>query len=672
MGNIEITDISNLANNMMGGAKEKGPQKKEVKNTKNNFYKKQNGNENKNFGGYIGAPYNFVPFKDEKVYYKTEEPAAHNSIADDLMSGEITYEIESKTPVFVDDGTERHHFHKNAWGKYSIPGSSIRGLIRNNVQVLGFSSFADDIDDYALMYRNVANGAEKKNYNSVLGSRQLQIGKGKSISVLENVKAGYIEKNGSDYYIYQTCVDTIKKEYGAMNYYVLNERKIAEEYVKYRGNSKFGYDFLVQNGRELTQNLLEEPFEKWFDKNEKVHYKGKKNPSYQPGFDPVSYELKDLKNVTNLGKEGQYSHKGYLIRTGFMNEKKALYVIPEIAREKDKIKISAKDIEAFKIDFKKKEKTIPEENRVFFNLPKEDNRIKPVFYIELGGKLYFGFTPRLRLFYSHTIKDGLSAEQKKAKIDYAKAIFGYSNENGSYRSRVSFSDAVTEEKNLKEEKEYRTILAEPKPTSYLDYLDQEKSKEPVTYNTEGFKLRGVKQYWLHEKEEPGVYEKDKEKVMSVLHPLKKGTVFKGKIRFRNLKEDELGLLLWAVRLEANSRMNLGKAKAFGFGNVKMKLLEVKKLDVRKAYLSGDVLELNPFQPLNADKLIENYKQQMAEQLKLKKLEDSRWISSFFAMKDSGRIPDPKDIRYMSIDKREYQNRKGALPTIEEVIKKTKG
>ena len=55
-----------------------------------------------------------MPFKDEKVYYKTEEPAAHNSIADDLMSGEITYEIESKTPVFVDDGTERHHFHKNA------------------------------------------------------------------------------------------------------------------------------------------------------------------------------------------------------------------------------------------------------------------------------------------------------------------------------------------------------------------------------------------------------------------------------------------------------------------------------------------------------------------------------------------------------------------------------
>ena len=54
-----------------------------------------------------------------------------------------------------------HHFRKNENGKYCIPGSSVRGLIRNNVQILGFSSFEDDIDDYALMYRNVANGAEK-------------------------------------------------------------------------------------------------------------------------------------------------------------------------------------------------------------------------------------------------------------------------------------------------------------------------------------------------------------------------------------------------------------------------------------------------------------------------------------------------------------------------------
>ena len=139
---------------------------KNDKNCKNNYrsddpYEKKA--EKNTSGVYIGAPYNFVPFKEEKrVYSVSDTPTPHNSAADDLLSGEISYEFESKTPVFVDDGTNSHHFHKNAWGEYSIPGSSIRGLIRNNVQILGFSSFADDIDDYALMYRNVANSKKKE------------------------------------------------------------------------------------------------------------------------------------------------------------------------------------------------------------------------------------------------------------------------------------------------------------------------------------------------------------------------------------------------------------------------------------------------------------------------------------------------------------------------------
>lgn len=644
------------------------------KGQKNQKDDKEKKNTEKNTSGvYIGAPYNFVPFKEEKrVYSVPDTPTPHNSVADDLLSGEISYEFESKTPVFVDDGTDSHHFHKNAWGEYSIPGSSIRGLIRNNVQILGFSSFEDDIDDYALMYRNVANNKKKETYdiyNGILGSEpsRSQKGKKENISVLRNVKAGYIKKEGSHYVIYQTCVDKIKQKYGERNYYILNERKIAEE--KRNGNRKFSYDFLIQNGRELTQNLLGEKFEERTDGKGNKHYEGKKNPFYRPGFEAVSYEIKSLQNVTNLGKEGKYSKRGYLIRTGFMKEKKAIYVIPEIAMEKPVIRIPEKDIEAFRIDFKKRENTIQKDIRNFFDLPKEDNQIKPVFYIEYGGRLYFGFTPRLRLFYDHTIKDGLPKNQKERKLDYAKAIFGYSNENGSYRSRVSFSDAVAEAAP-KEGKEYSVILAEPKPTSYLDYLDQ--TKGTVTYNTDSFQLRGVKQYWLHREEQVDSYDGNKDNVMSVLHPLEKGTCFVGTVRFQNLKEDELGLLLWAIRLETDSWMNLGKAKAYGFGNVQLKNLKARKLDMKKAYFSDRVLDLDPFQPIDTDRLIEKYKQQMAAELKINRIEDSGWIRSFLAMKDSTRIPAPEKIRYMSITKNEYQNRTIPLQSIDEVQKKSKG
>ena len=670
----------NNSNKKQANAQKATQNNKNDKNCKNNYrsddpYEKK---EEKNTSGvYVGAPYNFVPFKEEKrVYSVPDTQTPHNSVADDLISGEISYEFESKTPVFVDDGTDSHHFHKNAWGEYSIPGSSIRGLIRNNVQILGFSSFEDDIDDYALMYRNVASSKKKETYdiyNGILGSEpsRSQKGKNKNISVLRNVKAGYIKKEGSHYVIHQTCVDKIKQEYGERNYYILNERKIAEEYVKWmkcNGKRKFSYDFLIQNGRELTQNLLEEEFIESTDRNGK-HYEGKKNPFYRPGFEAVSYEMKELQNVTNLGKEGKYSKRGYLIRTGFMNEKKAIYVIPEIAMEKPVIRIPEKDIEAFRIDFKKRENTIQKDIRDFFDLPKEDNQIKPVFYIEYGGRLYFGFTPRLRLFYDHTIKDGLPKNQKERKLDYAKAIFGYSNENGSYRSRVSFSDAVAEPAS-KEGKEYSVILAEPKPTSYLDYLDQ--TKGTVTYNTDAFQLRGVKQYWLHREEQVDSYDGNKDNVMSVLHPLKKGTCFGGTVRFQNLKEDELGLLLWAIRLETDSWMNLGKAKAYGFGNVQLKNLKARKLDMKKAYFSDCVLDLDPFQPIDTDRLIEKYKQQMAAELKINRIEDSGWIRSFLAMKDSTRIPAPEKIRYMSITKNEYQNRTIPLQSIDEVQKKSKG
>lgn len=83
------------------------------------------------------------------------------------------------------------------------------GLIRNNVQILGLSSFWDDIDDYAIMYRNVANGNEKVRYNNVLGSKQISVqGKDKmtNVSVLLNVKAGYIlSGEGAICYLSDLC-----------------------------------------------------------------------------------------------------------------------------------------------------------------------------------------------------------------------------------------------------------------------------------------------------------------------------------------------------------------------------------------------------------------------------------------------------------------------------------
>lgn len=636
---------------------------KNGKNNKDNYGREKNkGNSNQ---PYVGAPYNFVPFYDKVYAYPDDKLTNHNDVKSDLITGEITYEVKAETPIMIDDGA--NHFFTDAKGRYAIPGSTMRGLIRNNVQILGLSSFEDDIDDYALMYRNVASGAEKKQYNNTLGSKQLRVNDGNksySLGVLLNVHAGYVSNEGGKYVIYQTAVDSIKKEFEGMNYYVLSERKIVNDYLKYK--DKFSYGFFRQNGKSILQHEFEEF--KHFVKDGKDHYKGTPNKKYQPYYKPVSYEVVHQKDIIAVGYPGEYKNEGFAVSTGKMNEKKAIYIIPEIDTKKERISIPEEDIRAFKIDLNKKKNTLKQfGGEKYFDLP-EEGKMRPVFYIWLDGRLYFGFTPRLRLFYDHLLKEGLKSKLNTNGIDYSKALFGYTSPEKSYKSKLSFSDAVLAEDQGKGA-ERKLILAEPKPTSYLDYLKQNKDTT-VTYNANDFELRGVKQYWLHKALVLTDGTVNNENAASTICPLRAGTKFVGKIRFQNLTADELGLLLWAVRLNQDSQMNVGKAKSYGYGRISVTIKEARKFDLQRAYQSDGILCLDPFDNIEIDQAIDDYKTAINQYLGNKTIDELPHIRDFFDMKDSRRIPDDADTRYMKIrnenNRNEYQNRTKPLPTVKNV------
>ena len=659
------------------------------KNTGNNRNQnnKNNNNYNKNYGGkgnnsnykekqaptgYVGAPYNFVPFSDKVYQYPDKKLTAHNDMKEELYTGEISYEITAHTPIMVGSGKKQDEaelFYKDAQGRYAIPGSTMRGLIRNNVQILGLSGFGDDIDDYALMYRDVANrGPDKKRYQDILGADTLPIdagGESVSIGVLKNVKAGYIAKEAGKYVIYQTKKDSVKKEYGAMNYYVLSEKKIVHDYLSSKKNgTKFRYEFFVKNGKSIMQHDLQ-PFQRIpkTGKPEKgnVRWQGIKNKYYCPYFEKVSYEITKEKDVTAVGKPEKYKTLGYVMSTGKMNDKKAIYIIPDIDKSKEKIVIPDKDVHAFNTDLEKKKNTLKQfGGKEFFSLP-TDNQFKPVFYIELGGRLYFGFTPRLRLFYDYTVKDGLLPSHKKKGIDYSKAIFGYSNENGSYKSKVSFSDAVVStESKMMEVK--NIILSEPKPSSYNDYLQSEKGKA-VTYNKEDFLLRGVKQYWLHQKEEKCLVGENQKNVASKMQPLPAGAKFQGKVRFQNMTKDELGLLLWSIKLKSGARMNVGKAKAYGYGNISLNVLSAESINMQKAY-GVQTLDLNPFENIDMEETIQYYKKTISKFLAGKDVENLPHIQDFFKMKDGKKLPKREKIKYMTLT--DYKKRR-PLPSIDKTL-----
>lgn len=742
-----MINTDDLAKKMMGGGS--------IENHRNQSKERQINQKNKqskNRGKYVGAPYNFVPFTNSVFRYAEGKQTNHNDISDELLSGEITYKITAETQIIVDDGSG--HFCKNAYGKYAIPGSSIRGLIRNNVQILGLSSVKEDIDSYALMYRNVASGPkkEKKRYAEILG---VDNNNTETRGIARNVKAGYLTLKSGKYYI-----NEVKRSFEKdTNYLMLSNRYILahqedfpffmqdwKRHMMYREDCEFErketingtYDgkkakFIIktEDKEKVDQSIRNEEFSfvaskiypykgnmiveiqeigkpRVYDMKGQANYKNMKldrmisyepkykwmvNEEYAPYYEPIFYQLdKEQKGVVSVyardckvDSHPPGMQKGYVLSSGWMNNKKNIYIIPEEESDIEQaIKISKENIKAFSTDLQKRKTTLRQyfkskgksredmekEVLAFFGLPQEDGDRKPVFYIEYGGRLYFGFTPRLRLFYDYEINQGINKEHKEGILDYSKAIFGYSGQKESYKSKVSFSDAVAE--SGKEATEWKNpILRSPKPTSYFDYLVQGKnnSNQAVTYNDSNMQLRGVKQYWLHDevaRNEMDRRTKDGEE--EGFYPLEEKTEFRGKIRFWNMTEDELGLLLWSIQLDSEkSWMNIGKAKPYGYGSISVKITSVKKLDKQKAY-SLERLELDPLTDIDVAEMIRVYKERMNQFLGKDKIDELPGIKDFFDMKDHSKVPDNSTIKYMSIDNRDYQNRENPLPSIKETIR----
>ena len=644
---------------------------------------------------YVGSPYNFIPFSEHVHAYPKETLPAHDAVSHDgsLLSGYIDYSMTAQTPIFVGSGSET--FYKNSRDQYAIPGSTVRGLIRSNAQILSFSSFLDDIADYALMYRRVGapkSDPEQKRYDILLGANQIDLpipgsNEVARISYLANVRAGYLVNTGNGFLIYDTTVDQVDKQFGNMNYYILTERQISKAYQSYLQTQRdqqsdqdsakqepFSYSFFFTDDTHShfkTQNILRGQAndfikqERTYNNKTFVSYRGRDNSEYTPYCEPCTYEVNG-RMVIKVGNLGEYKNSGYVVSTGkIYQQKKAVYIIPAKDMEKASyegytypiaIPENSKELKAFKIDFNSRATTLTQfggkKGKEAFSLPaKGEERV--VFYFMDGDTLYFGFTPHLRLYYDHTIHDGIPKEQEEIQLDYAKALFGFSSKDASYRSRVSFSDALISKDNGIKHEDHR-ILAEPKPTSLMDYLEPQDSTTAASYNNDDFKLRGIKQYWVRKgvDNENSIVPEDKwgELFVTRFIPLDTGTEFAGKVRFHNLKPEELGLLLWSMHLSDYSYLNLGKAKAFGYGTVDLQILGVNLIDNNKAFDLSQ-LRLDIYKNISEEEwkgFIKQFKDIAKEISGRNNPERDPSIDALLTMKDSRRIPDHEKIRQMHI------------------------
>ena len=206
------------------------------------------------------APFNFIGFEDTVLarYQSVSDLPQQQVDNKGTLKGEIEYEVTLETPTIVvgsktkDSVATIKTFNQNTNGDYVLQGSTMRGLLRNNMQILGLGNVSGDIEDKYLLTRSLAVASKKLRtaYNEKVGISANTFG-------AQNVKAGYIYKKDRDTYAIIPAqsidgntyfrvkeTDLIKNKVRGVNYY--KDARNAFSYKPYVIDINYEYNLQVK------------------------------------------------------------------------------------------------------------------------------------------------------------------------------------------------------------------------------------------------------------------------------------------------------------------------------------------------------------------------------------------------------------------------------------------
>lgn len=492
------------------------------------------------------SAYNFIP-APEKVYFpKWAEEISHDIPFEDGESGEIVLKITAQTPLFIRNGHSKEnptnqfsHFENGDKSKsYFIPATSLKGMIRNVVEIISFSRLNPDlVDNNRYSYRDLRPKSEYlNNYNS------------------DNVKAGWLKQDEEKKWTITECKQLIKIHHSDVD-------KLLDDH--YKNNFKgFKEAFLNKNPEDRTA--------KW---------------KYDQVNDLDSLDVTHLNVKGRLVFTGQSSRRNDEKKSGkvheflFSNETIEDIEVPPKMQKDFRFIYNEYDSNNISTDWEMWKEKLDKGDKV------------PVFFTKEGNELkHFGLAFMYKLPYEKSIHQ-LSPinSYTDSKIDLATAIFGHTDD-AALKGRVYFGHAVSDNATpFSNDEVKKEILASPKASFYPFYLIG------GNYNSPDSKLGGFKRYPVHKSKsiitvEYSQKQKENTKVFSEFIPLKAGAEFYTKLRFHNLKKVEIGALLSALTFHENSDTyshTIGGVKPYGYGKVKIEVSEIKYL---KHKLSEYLLE----------------------------------------------------------------------------------
>lgn len=471
----------------------------------------------------ITAPYNFVPLNKEVFYPSWSEEVSHDIPFEDGESGEIDITITAKSPIFIrnhsDDkdqpSSEFCYFNNTKF----IPASSLKGIIRTIVEIIGFSKL--QLQDKTLSYRDLNNPSYK---TKAMDSDKIYMGwlsKDNNQWVVENL--GKVT-NGQTRIKY----DEMKKY---INENIVNEiRNTKEAYKKYE---KVTFEILkIDKGTIVfTGSTGNKTREFLFPNTQPIH-------TYR--FDKDNNLIKTFKEAYYIGTPNESKDWKNLWQKRFDSGKK----IPVFFQLNDK-----EEIKHFGLSMLYK---LPYEHSLQKILEKyQDFKSSKDLAQTIFGFIDNNEALKGRVQFSHLKCDKEVKYNKKISLPLStpRATF-YPNylvqccENGKTKKFITYDrlDGIL-----------RGFKIYPPKKQIIEVAKNDRGENFCQKNP---------------------------KLCNPFEPLGIGSTFSGKIRFHNLKSIELGALISALNFIGQNKDNkyfhkVGMAKAYGFGTVSIQINSLK-------------------------------------------------------------------------------------------------
>lgn len=498
----------------------------------------------------ITAPYNFVPLNKEVFYPSWSNDVSHDVPFSDGESGEIDITVTAKSPIFIrnhsDDRSKASEEFCQHNGEYYIPSSTIKGMVRNVLEIISFSKMR--IESFN---------------NDTYAVRDLS--KADNFYMTEMKKptfGGWLKKVGNSYFI-EDC-----GEVGRIKHEEI-DKALGKNFASQFKDRTFDKNDKKQKTSEYKYAITDWRFN---EISLSAPYKSKTNAKYD-NRTFYSYDTNG-KNKATLILTGQPTPRK---DSGKMGDGKGFEFL--FFPSKGDIEVSEEVMDNFKFAYFDGRTTEPKESPdwTYWKEKLKNGEKIPVFFQKNGSEIkHFGLSYLYKLPYTHSVKDGIPASHFESNdLDLAQTIFGYISKNNkeALKGRVQFSHfkAVQNIKVLNVRKE---ILGTPRASYYPIYVKQQDGKLYKTFMDGDFEIAGRKRYPIHNSNQTiKTEDTGNENVGTTFTPLQDGVIFKGKLRYHNLKRAELGAILSALTFHNTPKTfhSIGMAKSLGYGKIELKI-----------------------------------------------------------------------------------------------------